>query len=184
MGRNDKSFGVDLDNDAQLLSLIPAGTSSPPATMEKPLALPAESRQADERDPSQAAATEHSISALEKVARDMTLLATLVTRRRHAKSEAGDYKNQALPSDNVGDLSELAFQPVGIAPREGDEFQIVDSVAGAVEYLTAKWPICCGDAFEEALQACVDGIKGRVSPEQVRSAFINAADAAGIRVAP
>ncbi len=184
MRRNDKSVGADLDNDAQLLSLIPTDTSSNPATIDKPAALQAEHPKADESDPVRGAAVGYNVSVLDKVASDMTLLATLVTRRRHAKSDTPDYKNHALPSDDVSELSELTFQPVGIAFQEVGEFQIVDSVVGAVEYLTAKWPIRYGDAFEEALQTCVDGINGRVSPEQVRLAFIHAANAAGLRVAP
>jgi hypothetical protein len=74
------------------------------------------------------------------------------------------------------------FAPIRIAIRSGDGYFVVDTVEKAVEYLTSFWSSSKGEAFEEALQACIDGINHRVSPEDVRRAFIDAAHEAGIRV--
>ncbi|MGY5777419.1 DUF982 domain-containing protein [Rhizobium sp. LEGMi135b] len=184
MGRNDKSFGADLDNGAQLVNPVPVDVFTPPTNVDSRLALPPEPPQAGESDLGRAVAEGDKLAALDKIARDMTLLATLVTRRRNAKSENAVDQEQTPLSDASDEPAGLAFAPLGIAMQDGDEVQSINSIAQVVEYLTTKWPIRYGDAFEEALQACVDGVKGRVSPGQVRSAFLKAAGAAGIRVIP
>ncbi|MGY5801092.1 DUF982 domain-containing protein [Rhizobium sp. LEGMi12c] len=183
MGRNDKSFGADLDSGAQLANSVPVDVFTPQTNIDSRLALPPEP-QAEESDPGQVVAEGDELVALDKIARDMTLLATLVTRRRHAKSENAEDQDQTSSLDALDEPIGLAFAPLGIAMQDEDEVQSIDSIAQAVECLTTKWPVRYGDAFEEALQACVDGIKGRVSPEQVRSAFLKAASAAGMRVIP
>lgn len=184
MGRNDKSFGTDLDNGAQLVNSVPVDIFTPQTNVDSRLALPPEPPQAGEGDLDPAAAEGDKLAALDKIARDMTLLATLVTRRRHAKSENVADQDQTPPFDASDEPAELAFAPLGIAAQDGDEVQSINSIAQAIEYLTTKWPIRYGDAFEAALQACVDGVKGRVSPEEVRSVFLKAAGAVGMRVIP
>lgn len=184
MGRNDENGGADLDHGEQLVNSIPVEVPSPQNNTDDRLTLPPERTQAEEGSLGRPPAEEDKLAALDRVARDMTLLATLVTRRRHAKSENAEGQDQAPPFGVPNDAEELAFAPIGIAPRDGDEVQFIGSIAQATEYLTTQWPIRSGDAFEEALQACIDGIKGRVAPEQVRSAFLKAAVAAGIRLIP
>ncbi|MDK4701859.1 MULTISPECIES: DUF982 domain-containing protein [unclassified Rhizobium] len=184
MGRNDKNGGADLDHGEQLVNSIPVEVPSRQTNADYRLALPPERTQAEESSLGRAPAEEDKLAALDRIARDMTLLATLVTRRRHAKSESTEDQDQAPLSDASNDPEELAFAPIGIAPRDGDEIQFIGSISQAVEYLTTQWPIRSGDAFEEALQACIDGVKGRASPERVRSAFLKAAGAASIRVIP
>lgn len=183
MGRNDKSFGADLDNGAQLVNSVP-DVFTPQTNVDSRLGSPPELPQAGEGDPGRVVAEEEKLAALDKIARDMTLLATLVTRRRHVKSENADDQDEATSLDALDEPIGLAFAPLEITICDGDEIQSINSIAQAVDYLTAKWPIRYGDAFEEALQACVDCVKGRVSPEQVRSALLKAAAAAGIRVVP
>ncbi len=183
MGRNDKSFGADLDNGAQFINSVPDDVFTPQTNVGSHLASPPEP-QAGEGRLNRAPAEKDKLTALDRIARDMTLLATLVTRRRHAKSENAADQDQSTSFDASDEPAELAFAPLGIAAQDGDEIHSINSIAQAIEYLTTKWPIRYGDAFEEALQACVDGVKGRVSPEQVRSAFLKAADAARMRVIP
>ncbi|TXI01410.1 MAG: DUF982 domain-containing protein [Rhizobium sp.] len=115
----------------------------------------------------------------------MTLLARLVKKRRDAKSEAarGHRRVDACAEEPEGPR-DLNFAPVKIALSDEGEVQIVTSVSQIVEYLTMQWPVPYGDAFEEALQACIDGVQGRISPQQVRSAFTKAAKAAGLRIVP
>jgi hypothetical protein len=184
MGRNDKSFGADLDNGARLVNSISVDVFTAQTNLDSRLALPPEPPQAGEGDRGQAADEGDKLAALDKIARDMTLLATLVTRRRHTKSENTDDEDPTPSFEALDEPVGSAFAPLGIAMQDGDEVQSINSIAQAVEYLTTKWPIRYGDAFEEALQACIDGVKGRASPEQVRSAFLKAAGAAGIRVIP
>jgi hypothetical protein len=184
MGRNDRSFGADLDNGAQLVNSVPVDVFTPQTNIDSRLALPPEPLQAGQSDPGRVVAEGDELVTLDKIARDMTLLATLVTRRRHAKSENAEDQDQTSSLDASDEPIGLVFAPLGIAMRDEDELQSIDSITQAVECLTTKWPIRYGDAFEEALQACVDGIKGRISPEQVRSAFLKAAGAAGMRVIP
>ncbi|MFK0164178.1 DUF982 domain-containing protein [Rhizobium sp. NPDC090279] len=184
MGQNDKSFGADPDSGVQLLGSIPLEVPNPSTNADRRMALPPESPEASESDPGCSATEAGTVLAPDEIARDMGLLAKLVTWRRRAKSETANGQDQGLPADPSNDAGGLVFAAVGIALQDEDEVQIVGSVAQAVEYLTTKWPIRYGDAFEEALQACIDGVKGRASPEQVRSAFVNAAVAAGLRVIP
>jgi len=80
------------------------------------------------------------------------------------------------------DANLTGFAPVQIAIRSGDGYLVVDSIEKAVECLTDLWLARKGQAFEEALQACIDGINHRVSSENVRKAFINAANEAGISI--
>lgn len=74
------------------------------------------------------------------------------------------------------------FAPVQIAIRASGGYLVVDTIEKAIECLTELWPGRKGEAFEEALQACIDGINHRIPPEDVRQAFINAANEAGIRI--
>jgi len=182
MRRNDENGGADLDHGEQLVNSIPVEIPSPQTNADDRTPLPQERTQAEGSSLDRAPAKEDKLAALDQIARDMTLLATLVTRRRHAKSENAGDQDQAPPFDASSDPEELAFAPIGIASRDGDELQFIASIGQAIEYLTRQWPIRSGDAFEEALQACIDGVKGRASPEQVRSAFLKAADAVSIRV--
>jgi hypothetical protein len=74
------------------------------------------------------------------------------------------------------------FEPVQIEIHSGSGYRVVDTIAKAIECLTDQWHGLKGEAFEAALQACIDGINHRISPEEVRQAFIKAVNEAGIRI--
>lgn len=74
------------------------------------------------------------------------------------------------------------FAPVQIAIRAGGGYLVVDTIEKAIECLIQQWPGQKGEAFEEAVQACIDGINHRIPAEDVRQAFIKAANEAGIRI--
>jgi hypothetical protein len=115
----------------------------------------------------------------------MTLLADMVIRRRAAGRgdlDARDWQGSFAVDSN--DASDPQFPPVRIVLHGEDEVHVVDSIERAVECLTTLWPVHNGEAFEKALETCIDGIKGRASPMQVRSAFVHAADTAGILLLP
>lgn len=82
----------------------------------------------------------------------------------------------------MNDFNIRAFTPVRINLQIGDEYHIIDTVKKATECLTESWPVRSGEAYEEALQACIDGMKDRIAPEQVRQALIKAARGAGIGI--
>ncbi|AYG69591.1 DUF982 domain-containing protein (plasmid) [Rhizobium sp. CCGE531] len=113
----------------------------------------------------------------------MKLLTKLVLKRRCAGAERPAVQDrQDFSGENSDNLRNLVFEPVKISLDDDGEVQVVDSVMRAVECLTTQWPVHYGEAFEQALQTCIDGVTGRASPPQVRSAFITAAKAAGILV--
>jgi len=116
------------------------------------------------------------------VARDMTLLADVVVRRRAAGRDHLNARDSFAVDAN--DSKDSAFLPIGIVLYGEDEVHVVDSIERAVECLTTLWPVHSGEALEKALQTCIDGIKGRASPTQVRLAFAHAADTAGILLIP
>lgn len=75
-----------------------------------------------------------------------------------------------------------SFAPVQIEILSGGGYSVVDTIEKTIECLTDFWSGPKGEAFEAALQACIDAINHRASPEEVRQALINAANEAGIRV--
>lgn len=184
MGQNDKGLGAGLDSGAQLLSVIPVEISNPLTNADSRSAMPSQPPpEANASNLDRNAAEVGEVSPFDKIARDMTLLAELVTRRQ-VKQESSNHPDRELPSEAPDDSETLGFEPLRIAFCDEGEVQTVASVAQAIECLTTKWPTRYGNAFEEALQACVDGIKGRVSPELVRSALVKVAEAAGMRINP
>ncbi|MFT4185412.1 MAG: DUF982 domain-containing protein [Rhizobium sp.] len=84
----------------------------------------------------------------------------------------------AGPAD--GDVP--GFAPVQITVQAGGGYLVVDTVEKAIDCLTQRWPGRKGEAFEEAVQACIDGINHRIPPQDVRQAFIKAANEAGIHI--
>lgn len=159
MGRNTKDFGTDPDIGGRFVRSNPFEIPDPPVRLED------DAPKAD--DP----------------ARDMTLLSKLVMKRRCVGIErAAVQERQDFSGEDSDNLRSLTFEPVKIDLDGNGEVQIIDSIMRAVECLTTQWPVRHGEAFEDALQTCIDGVTGRASPKQVRSAFIAAAKAAGILV--
>ena len=70
--------------------------------------------------------------------------------------------------------------PVGIRLASGS--RIVRTVAETTECLTEDWPVAHGNAFDAALQACLDCFEGQTPPDTVRSAFVAASREANIFV--
>lgn len=163
MRRNSKVVGVDAANGEQIASFVPTENPRAPADVEGGMIASAEPY---------------------PVARDMTLLADVVVRRRSAiEQDATDRSRGPSPDRDCSSSEEASmFMPVAIKLGRRDEVHIVASIEGAIECLTTRWPVAHGVAFEGALQACIDEIKGRASPMQVRLALVRAADVAGILV--
>ncbi|OCJ07075.1 hypothetical protein A6U86_08295 [Rhizobium sp. AC27/96] len=131
------------------------------------------------------AANDAGVGEQGQIAHDMSILAEMVTRRRAARRNGLTTEDRRdFGSANASSAKSPTFPPVRIAVRGKDAVEVIDSIEKAVEYLTTLWPVRHGDAFEGALQSCIDGIKGRVSTQQVRAAFVNAAAAAGILILP
>jgi hypothetical protein len=74
------------------------------------------------------------------------------------------------------------FEPLKISNEDGGEELVISTVEGAIRYVTNLWPIRNGEAYEEVLQACIDGMNDRISPAEVRETLLRAARAAGVRV--
>ncbi|WP_245432601.1 MULTISPECIES: DUF982 domain-containing protein [unclassified Rhizobium] len=180
MGQNDKTSDVELNVDTQLIGLAPPEVSSPSTNMDGRAALPHEPHEEDDGNLGRAG----EVTMSGEIARDMSLLSRLVMWRRNAKSVNADDQDQTPQPEASIDRAALDFVPIGISLQGDEQVRIVNSVAQAIECLTTEWPVRYGDAFEEALQACIDSVKGKTSPEQVRVALVNAAKAAGMRVTP
>lgn len=61
-------------------------------------------------------------------------------------------------------------------------YRTVKSTEDAAQCLLAHWPTGKGNAYSEALQACLDSLEGTSTPELARKAFIAAALAASIHI--
>ncbi|WP_246704083.1 DUF982 domain-containing protein [Rhizobium sp. P38BS-XIX] len=163
MRRNSKVVGVDAANGEQITSFVPTESPQAPPEVEDAMIVSPERYRAP---------------------RDMTLLADVVMRRRSAvEQDAIDRGYTTSPSHDCSASEDAsAFTPVAIKLGGRDKVHMVASIEGAIECLTTLWPVAHGAAFEGALQACIDEIKGRASPMQVRLALVRAADVAGILV--
>lgn len=181
MRQNSNNFGADLIVGEKLVDPEAPDTATASAQSDGSLFSSPELTSASDIIPINDVGTgEQSQSA-----HDMSLLADMVARRRAAKRGglvAEDWRD--FGSAGVSDSQSVAFLPVRLAVRGKDAVEVIDSIEKAVEYLTTLWPVRHGEAFEGALKSCIDGIKGRASPQQVRSTFVNAANAAGILILP
>lgn len=123
-----------------------------------------------------------SIGSVEpkEAARDMTLLAAMVMRQR--STAGGDLSGLTVFAANSYGSQIPLLQPIKMAINGDDEIHAVDSIEGAIAFLTTQWPVQHGEAFEAALESCIDGIKGRVLPKDVRLAFVDAVEKAGILI--
>jgi hypothetical protein len=78
-----------------------------------------------------------------------------------------------------------AFAPLRIAVHGVGAYRVVSTVREASECLMDHWPVKHeGAAFEAALQACLDAMEDKATPDAVRQAMIRAAGEAGISVIP
>jgi hypothetical protein len=77
-------------------------------------------------------------------------------------------------------MEELAFLNVSIlGPRSG-EHRVINSVSGALAFMLERWPGETGPKRQIALDALASAISGNASAEDARTAFVYAADEAGI----
>lgn len=74
------------------------------------------------------------------------------------------------------------FRPVGLASVGLGHYVVINSVWDAARTLLHDWPVDDGEEYFEAVKFCLDAIIGDLSPENVRAAFIRAAQEAGITV--
>jgi hypothetical protein len=72
--------------------------------------------------------------------------------------------------------------PVMLACKKSGQYFVITNTQEALDMLSAKWPVSEGRAFIEALEICAAVMEGRRRPEEAQSAFLNAADEAGIPV--
>lgn len=180
MGRNTGDFSTDPDIGERFVRSNPSETSGFPVRLEDNLTM-SQGRPVTSASDLERTAAEDDAPKSGDTARDMKLLTKLVMKRRCAGLErTAVQERQDFSGEDSDNLRSLTFEPVKISPEDNGEVQIVDSVMRAVECLTTQWPVRYGEAFEDALQTCIDGVTGRASPQQVRSAFIAAAKAVGI----
>ena len=70
--------------------------------------------------------------------------------------------------------------PVMIAcPRSGQVYTVA-TTADALNMLTTTWPVADGKAFVNALEVCEAVTTGTATPEDARTAFLEAADEAKV----
>ncbi|OWV78945.1 hypothetical protein ATY78_12680 [Rhizobium sp. R635] len=74
------------------------------------------------------------------------------------------------------------FRPVGLASMGLGHYAVINSVWDAARTLLHDWPVDDGEEYLEAVKACLDAIIGDLRPEDVRAAFVGAAQEAGIAV--
>lgn len=61
-------------------------------------------------------------------------------------------------------------------------YRTITSTEEAARALLLKWPVDDGEAYYEAQRVCVAVLEGESSPEEARTAFLNAAAEAGVFV--
>ncbi|WP_454851032.1 DUF982 domain-containing protein [Rhizobium binxianense] len=80
----------------------------------------------------------------------------------------------------MANRDDRGFEPLKISNEDGGEELVISTVEGAIRYVTDLWPVRNGEAYEEALQACIDGMNDRISPTEVREILLRAARKAGV----
>ena len=73
-----------------------------------------------------------------------------------------------------------AFAPIGLRLSGDGSRRIVRNLTEAAELLIRDWPADDGEEYIVAVKACVDAIRGDVTPEDFRQALLRAASEAGI----
>lgn len=68
------------------------------------------------------------------------------------------------------------FPTIWVLTGVGKRYRRIDSVIAAAELLLNEWPLAGGQAYLGALQACLEVLQDRGSPESVAVAFLRAAD--------
>lgn len=79
-------------------------------------------------------------------------------------------------------MAPLAFKALYLQLHGPGGYRHVNTVQDAAECLLNLWPTQEGPAFEEAVRVALDGMAGRVAPEDVIAAMVEAAEEAGVRM--
>ena len=74
------------------------------------------------------------------------------------------------------------FNPVIISLGDANPELTISSVEEAAEELLTEWPIDDGDRYYEAVKACLDCITSDADPDFARTAFVQAAEEAGMSI--
>ncbi|MBO0143705.1 hypothetical protein D3C87_1581990 [compost metagenome] len=74
------------------------------------------------------------------------------------------------------------FNPVIISLGDANPDLTISSVEEAAEELLSEWPIEDGDRYYEAVKACLDCITSDADPDLARTAFVQAAEEAGMSI--
>ena len=183
MRQNNKSFRAGPAIGEQLDNLVPFDTPNPPVSLNGSLMMSQEPPKASDAGLGGVVVEDDKAADPNETIRDMTLLANAVIRRRGAKvDDLGSRAFRDSFAADPNDSKDSAFPPIRMEMPTEDDVLVVDTIERAIECLTTLWPVRYGQAYEDALQSCIDGMKGRASPQQVRVSVIAAANEAGIRI--
>ncbi|MBM7047473.1 MULTISPECIES: DUF982 domain-containing protein [Rhizobium] len=183
MRQNNKIFRAGPAIGEQLDNLVPFDASNPPVSLNSSLMMSQEPSKSSDGGLGDVVAEDDKAADPNETVRDMTLLANAVIRRGGAKvDDLGSQAVRDIFAADPNDSKDSAFSPIRMEMPTEDGALVVDTIERAIECLTTLWPVRHGQAYEDALQSCIDGMKGRASPQQVRSSVIAAANEAGIRI--
>jgi len=74
------------------------------------------------------------------------------------------------------------FNPVIVSLGDAHADLTISSVEEAAEELLTEWPIDDSDRYYEAVKACLDCITSDADPDFARTAFVQAAEEAGMSI--
>jgi hypothetical protein len=74
------------------------------------------------------------------------------------------------------------FAPLGLVMHDHGKNMVVRSLGEIARTLIVAWPTEDGKEYVAAVRSCLDAIQGNVSAKAARTAFIRAAEEAGISV--
>lgn len=74
------------------------------------------------------------------------------------------------------------FNPVIISLGNANADATISSVEEAAEELLTEWPIDDGERYYVAVKACLDCITSDADPDFARTAFVRAAEEAGMSI--
>lgn len=71
-------------------------------------------------------------------------------------------------------------EPVTFETEKLGQYRTISSAAEAARVLMDDWPVDSGKAFTRAKAACLSALTGDGNPEAARTAFVKAAEEAGV----
>jgi Protein of unknown function (DUF982) len=79
-------------------------------------------------------------------------------------------------------MDQDTFRPLTIETDQLGNLQTIDSVQGALDFLTSKWPANNEVPQERAIKMCMLALQGSASADAAREVFIEAAKQAGMAI--